>query len=117
MRTANIELSEKLTKFYATHMLSPWQREEVDKIRKTYEEKNAELAMAHDVASSRLSDRFMQFELDWLVMSNDFKENNPGKEWHPSGLKGVFSRAFWANMFQRGDQMGVTLNDGQASKN
>ena len=108
-RQYNVDLSEKLTTFYASHAVSSWQKAEVDKIRKAYEAKEQELNIAHDMGMSRISDRFMQLELDWLMASDDFKQNNPGKEWHPSGVKGLLSKAFWTNLFKSAKEAGVNL--------
>lgn len=112
-RNANVRLTEQLTEFYGTHPISKWQQDEIDKIRKAYEEKNRDLAIAHDIASSRLSDKFMQLELDYIRGSHEFKEKNPGLQWVPSGIDGFFSSAFWYNLRQRAKSLGVQFTYGQ----
>ena len=102
-------LSKELQHFYANHFMSPWQKGKVGEIRAMYEHKQKGLDRAHDVASSRLSEEFMQFELDYIMASDQFKKDNPGKEWAPSGIKGLFSKAFWVNLVRTGRKMGVDL--------
>lgn len=106
-RTKNVELSEKLTKFYATNLVSDWQRKDVKAIRDAYEIKQKDLAVAHDIAASRLADTYMRFEYDYLLASNDFKIKNPGMEWHDRGVMGIFSGAFWRNIGRRAGMLGI----------
>ena len=100
-RRANVELSAKLSQFYSSNFVSPWQRKGVDVIRKDYEEKLQKLSVAHDIAASKLSDEYMKFELDYLWASREFKKDNPGQEMDGIGRAGVFSGAFWRNMSAR----------------
>ena len=106
-KTAAYKMSRKLQEFYASHLVSEWQRKEVDIIHADYEEKQKNLDIAHDHASSRLSENFMQFELDYLMASQEYKEENPGMQLAPAGMKGLFSRAFWNNLKVRAEQLGV----------
>ena len=101
------KLSKSLQEFYAKHLVSAWQRGRVDDIRKMYEWKQNQLDAAHDFSSSRLSEEFMQYELDYLYASDQFKQDNPGMEWHPKGIKGVFKKAFWSNLIKRGMKLGI----------
>ncbi|MEK7068562.1 MAG: hypothetical protein AAB964_01970 [Patescibacteria group bacterium] len=102
-------LSKELQHFYANHFLSPWQKTKIGEIRALYEHKQKGLDRAHDIASSRLSEEFMQFELDYAFASDQFKKENPGKEWAPSGIKGLLSKAFWVNLVRKGRELGVNL--------
>lgn len=104
-RTRAYKLSRGLQEFYASHFFSTWQRKQVDIIHKDYEEKQKELDVARDHASSRLSENFMQFELDYLMASDEYKEQNPGMQLHESGVKGLFSRAFWHNLGVRAKKL------------
>jgi hypothetical protein len=92
-RLRNIRLSKDITKWYAEHPLSAWQKQKVEEIRADYEEKQKALDQAHDIASSDLSDVYMEFELEYLKTSHRFREDNPGKEYHPKGMDGFVSRA------------------------
>lgn len=103
------KLSRELQHWYASHFLSAWQREKIAEIRAVYESKQKQLDRAHDIASSQLSEEYMQFELDYAVTSNKFKEDNPGEEWAPSGIRGLFAKAFWVNLAKRAKLMGVSL--------
>lgn len=132
--TPAYKLSRDLQEWYATHLLSPWQREYVDSLRRQYEIGEHKLQNAHyrgaqviaseffgsefeakiddhnkmhDVATSKLSEKFMQLELDYLNLTNEWKKNNPDREWHPSGLKGLITRAFWRNIYKRAQGLGI----------
>ncbi len=103
------QLSKALQEFYSSHPLSIWQKEKVDEIRNRYKLKQKELNVAHDIASSRLSEAFMQFELDYLYASEEYRKENPGMEWHTSGIKGLFTKAFWANLSKKAEQIGLNF--------
>lgn len=64
----------------------------VNEVRADYEEKQKGLDQAHDIASSEMSDVYMQFELDYLNASHAFREKNPGEEYHEPGFAGIASR-------------------------
>lgn len=104
------QLSKELQRFYSTHTFSTWQQERVKEIRALYEARLKDLEVAHDHAASRCSEEFMQFELDYALASDAFKEKNPGMEWTPSGVKGLFAKAFWKNLMTRAKKFGVNLN-------
>lgn len=112
-RTRNVALSKQIMEFYQTHPIHAWQTENVKQIRGVYEEKQKDLDRAHDIGSSELSDVFMQFELDYLRASHDFAEKNPGMEYHPKGLKGLFTKAFWRNLTRQGKVLGIDLTYGK----
>lgn len=141
--TTAYKLSRDLQTFYGTHFVSEWQRDYVAAIRKTYEQKLHALEASHyqgslqiakdffgeeydkkikdhntilDYSASQLSEKYMQLELDYLMASEEYKKKNPGKKWHPGGVRGLFSSAFWHNLFARADQLGVKWdkNHGQA---
>lgn len=79
-RSAAYKLSRALQEFYASHLVSKWQRDRVNEIRALYEDKRKDLDIAHDHACSRLSEEFMEFELEYLKASDTFKEENEGAE-------------------------------------
>lgn len=95
------QLSKALQEFYESHLISQWQQGEINKIRKDYEEKQKALNIAHDIASSQLSEQFMQFELDYLYSSDEFKKDNPGINGSVRGIKNIFKKEFWGNLKTR----------------
>lgn len=116
-RTKMYNLSKEIQRFYATHLVSVWQGERITEIRKLHEGAQKNLARKHDIAASQTSEMFAQFELDYLIASEKFKEKNPGMEWHPSGIKGVFYKAFWSNLTKRAKALGVDLKqNGEEAK-
>ena len=74
-----VALSKKLQQFYATHMVSTWQREKVGEIRAVYQDKQDQLDAGHDIASSQLSQEYMAFELEYLETSHRLKKENGGQ--------------------------------------
>ena len=94
-------LAKELTLFYERHFVSPWQKSKVDEIRAMYEVKQKNLGKAYDIASSRLSEEFMMYELEYLRASESFKKDNPSKEWVPDGVRGYLTKAFWRNLFSK----------------
>lgn len=110
-KTRAYKLSREIQTFYASHFVSKWQRDRVDDIRKLYEEREKDLALAHDHACSRVSEEFMQLELDYLMTSNSFKEKpeNVGQEmtWSPGAGMGIMARAFLKNMVTRAKSLGL----------
>src|SRR3990167_787768 len=75
-----VALSKKLQQFYATHMVSEWQRKKVTEIRAVYQDKQDALDAGHDIASSQLSQEYMAFELEYLETSDRLKTENGGQE-------------------------------------
>ena len=110
-KTRAYKLSREIQTFYASHFVSKWQRDRVDDIRKLYEERQKDLQLAHDHACSRVSEEFMQLELDYLMTSNSFKEKpeNVGQEmtWSPGAGMGIMARAFLKNMVTRAKTLGL----------
>lgn len=100
-RSRAYKLSREIQHFYANHMMAPWQHSRIGEIRALYEAAQKKLAKAHDLGSSRISEEFMQLELDTLFAMEQFRENNPGQEWHPDGIRGFFYKAFWKNIYKR----------------
>lgn len=72
-----------------------------------YEKKISDHNKMHDIAASKLSERFMQLELDYLNLTDEWKKTHPNMVWHPSGVKGFFTRAFWHNMQVRAKSLGL----------
>lgn len=116
-RTKMYNLSKEIQRFYATHLVSLWQGERIKEIRALHEGAQKNLARKHDIAASQTSEMFAQFELDYLYASQQFKEKNPGEEWHPSGVKGIFYKAFWSNLMKRGKALGINLHGEEAKQN
>lgn len=108
-KTHAIRLAKELERFYATNFVSTWQKEDVKKIREEYEKNQRVVDNGHDLASSKLSDKYAQLELDYLLASTDFKEKNPRMQWHPSGIRGLFTTAFWHNIIVRARHEGITF--------
>lgn len=88
----NVRLSREIEIWYATHPLSPWQKQKVTEVREAYAVQQKNVDMAHNIASSELSDMYMEFELEYLKKSHEFREANPGKIYHEPGLAGLGSR-------------------------
>jgi hypothetical protein len=109
-KTRGYKLSKELQLWYGNHYVSPWQQGKINEIRALYEKRQQDLARAHDYSASRLSEEFMQFELDYLFTSDKFKADNPGKEWAPTGVRGIFYKAFWKNLMKKADALGITLH-------
>lgn len=105
-RTLAYKLSKQISEFYATNAVSPWQKERVSDIRKLFQEKEHDLAVAHDHAVSRLSEQFMEFELDYLRASQQFKVTNPGEEMEFKAKGGFFSRVFMTNLIKKAKEIG-----------
>ncbi len=106
-RSAAYKLSRALQEFYASHMVSKWQRDRVNEIRALYEDKQKDLNIAHDHACSRLSEEFMDFELEYLRVSDKFKEENEGEEmpWNVNG-----KTPFIASLINRAKAFGLRLH-------
>jgi hypothetical protein len=109
-RTRAFQLSKSLQEFYANNLVGATQRDEVGDIRRAFEHAMEQLNVAHDHATSRISEQYMQFELDYLRASQEWKVNNPGMEWHREGIRGVFAGAFWRNMARRAGALKINVN-------
>lgn len=94
-RIPAVALSKKLQKFYSSHFVSDWQRKKIQEIRDVYQEKQKGLDAAHDVASSKLSEEFMAFELEYLEVSDRLKEKGDGHEPFHNDVRAVVSPAFY----------------------
>ena len=94
-----VALSKKIQQFYATHMVSAWQREKVEEIRAVYKDKQDGLDAAHDIASSQLSEEYMAFELEYLEKSQEMKTENGGQEPYHKDFRRFVSPAFWRQLF------------------
>src|SRR3990167_5625909 len=99
-----VALSKKLQQFYASHMVSLWQREKVNEIRAVYQDKQDGLDAAHDIASSQLSEEYMAFELEYLETSQRMKDENGGQEPYHKDFRRFVSKAFWQQIFQHGQE-------------
>ena len=91
------KLSQKIGAFYASHAVSPWQKERVTEIRNMCDEKIAGLAAAHDIAAARVFEEYMEFELEYLETSDRLKKENGGVE----PTRGLFAGAlrWFGNLF------------------
>ena len=94
-----VALSKKLQQFYATHMVSLWQKGKVQEIRDDYQLKQTKLDEAHDIASSNLSEEYMAFELAYLETSHRLKEENGGQEPYHKDIRRFVSPVFWRQLF------------------
>jgi|CXWL01.1.fsa_nt_gi cation transport regulator ChaB len=99
-----VALSKKLQQFYASHMVSTWQREKVQEIRDVYKDKQDGLDAAHDIASSKLSEEYMAFELEYLEKSQEMKTENGGQEPYHRDFRRFVSPAFWRQLFTQHGQ-------------
>lgn len=81
-RKPAVALSKRIQQFYASHVVSQWQRDKVAEIREDYQEKQRGLDVAHNIASSKLSEQYMEFELEYLTISDRLKESDGGKPYH-----------------------------------
>mgnify|MGYP001577533623 FL=1 len=99
-----VALSKKLQQFYATHMVSTWQREKVGEIRAVYQDKQDQLDAGHDIASSKLSEEYMAFELEYLETSDRLKTENGGQEPYHKDFRRFVSPAFWRQLFTQHGQ-------------
>ena len=99
-----VALSKKLQQFYGSHMVSDWQRQKVQEIRDVYKDKQDGLDAAHDIASSKLSEEYMQFELEYLETSDRMKTENGGQEPYHKDFRRFVSPAFWRQIFQHGKE-------------
>ena len=58
----------------------------------------------------------MQFELEYLMASDRFKDKKPvGSEmpWKPEGMNGIFARAFWKNLYLKIKANGINTHAAQ----
>lgn len=94
-RKPAVALSKRIQEFYATHLVSQWQRDKVQEIRNDYQEKQRGLDVAHNIASSKLSEQYMDFELEYLVTSDRLKEGNGGYEPYHRDIRRFVSPAFY----------------------
>ena len=99
-RRPAVAISKKIQGFYATHMVSEWQREKVAEIREDYQEKQRGLDVAHNIASSKLSEQYMQFELEYLETSDRLKERDGGEPYHHD-MRRFISPAFYGSIGRR----------------
>lgn len=99
-----VALSKKLQQFYATHMVSTWQKQKVQEIRDDYQDKQNGLDAAHDIASSNLSEQYMAFELEYLETSHRLKDANEGQEPYHKDIRRFISPAFWRQLFTQHGQ-------------
>lgn len=99
-----VALSKRLQQFYATHMVSTWQKDKVNEIRAVYQDKQDGLDAAHDIASSKLSEEYMQFELEYLETSHRLKDGNGGQEPYHRDFRRFISPAFWRQTFSQHGQ-------------
>ena len=70
------KLSKALNDWYSTHFVSIEDQREIDKIRKTYQEKIELLEREYQRAYNQISLNFMQFELDFLNANDNAKKEN-----------------------------------------
>lgn len=82
-------------------MVSVWQKEKVGEIRAVYQDKQNALDAAHDIASSGLSQEYMQFELEYLETSQRMKTENGGQEPYHKDFRRFVSGAFWKQLFSQ----------------
>jgi len=94
-----VALSKKLQQFYASHMVSLWQKEKINEIRAVYQDKQNGLDAAHDIASSNLSEQYMEFELAYLETSHRLKDENGGQEPYHKDFRRFVSVPFWRQLF------------------
>ena len=101
-----VALSKKIQQFFATHMVSTWQKQKIQEIRDDYQEKQAKLDAAHDIASSNLSEQYMAFELEYLETSHRLKDENGGREPYHKDIRRFISPVYWkqlgASIFSHG---------------
>lgn len=99
-RKPAVALSKRIQQFYATHLVSAWQRQKVQEIRDDYQEKQKGLDVAHNIASSKLSEQYMAFELEYLETSDRLKERDGGEPYHHDFRRFV-SPAFYKGIGRR----------------
>lgn len=90
-----VALSRKLQRFYAEHAVSKFQRAKVSEIRAMYQEKQQGLDVAHNIASSKLSEEYMYFELEYLQTSQRMKKEGDGYEPFHHDMRALWSPAFY----------------------
>lgn len=112
-----VKIAKEVERFYANHYVAPWQRDRVNQVRALHEAAQKKLRQAHDIGATRVSEEFAQMELDFLFASDNFKAKNPGMEWHPKGIKGIFYKAFWKNLVARAKKAGLDLEKPYGSEN
>lgn len=97
-KTKLYKMSSAVQRFYESHLVSPWQKEKVNEIRGLYEYKQKNLDREYNIASTKLSAEFMEFELQYLETSDRLKQGNEGKEpYHKDGRR-FLSRAYWSQI-------------------
>lgn len=96
-RKPAVALSKRIQQFYATHVVSEWQRQKVSEIREDYQEKQRGLDVAHNIASSKLSEQYMEFELEYLETSHRLKERDGGEPFHHD-VRRFVSPAFYKSI-------------------
>lgn len=108
-----IALSQKLGDFYASRTVSTWQKQRIEDIRDVYKEKQQGLDVAHNIASSKLAEEYMGFELEYLETSDRLKERDGGEPYHHD-WRAVYSRAFWRAMGRKASGFFSTLHGQEA---
>lgn len=94
-KTKVYKMSAAVQRFYESHLVSQWQRDKVSEIRALYEHKQKQLDREYNIASTRLSADFMEYELQYLETSNRLKNEGGGKEPYHKDARRFLSRAFW----------------------
>lgn len=108
-KTRAYRLSRDIQRFYAEHPLSPWQKQKITEIREDYKDKQKILNKAHDLASMELSHRYMEFEIEYLRVSDRLKEENGGREPYHKDIRRFVSIAFWRTQWIVGRTRLATL--------
>ena len=108
-KTKMYKLAREITEWYASHFVAPWQRDRVSEIRALHDKKQKDLAFAHDLAASQVSEEYATLELDYLMASESFRQKSPGEEmpWKPNKNLGFMARVFINNMLVRAKALGL----------
>lgn len=102
-------LVEEGTQLHATLPMAEWQRKRIAEIRAVGEQKCREVEQASEMRKRQLVEDFMQFEIDFMLASNKFREHNPGEEWKPGGVwkAGFALRKFFKGLGHRAEAMSI----------
>ncbi len=90
-----VVLSRKIQRFYAQNLVSKWQKDKCAEIRAMYMEKQQGLDVAHNIASSKLSEEYMAYELEYLEISNRLKVQGDGYQPFHKDIRALISPAFY----------------------